>query len=201
MRPIATPLSDWVSSIFRWQYLCYNIGTAACTVPSKDCTWFRSIKEKRDTAFYNTANRVIEMWLGSRYVRQVLPPMNIVASMLVTLTPSFEVSDWRVLGINICNDANYSNAALNISRQRGARLLCYPLNNMLSPATANRWRHRSVANLQQRAIETGCWVVSSDVVGTHRDKMSYGCTCIVRPDGVVVQRAIEGVDSRRTDLH
>ena len=73
-------------------------------------------------------------------------------------------------------------------REQGARLICYPLNNMLVPATADRWRHKSVDNLRARAIETGCWVAASDVVGTARNKLSHGCTCIVNPDGIVVAR-------------
>jgi hypothetical protein len=28
-------------------------------------------------------------------------------------------------------------------------------------------------------------------VGNHAGKMSYGCTCIVRPDGLIVSRAAE----------
>ncbi len=153
--------------------------------------------EKRDTAFYNTA---VVIRCGSVVGTYVKCHPNERGFDAGDTYPVFEVSDWP-FGINICNDANYPNAALNISRQ-GARLLCYPLNNMLSPATATQWRQRSIENLQQRAVETGCWVVSSDVVGTNRDKMSYGCTCIVRPDGVVVQRAAEGVEEVvMFDLH
>ncbi len=77
--------------------------------------------------------------------------------------PIFETLGWP-FGLNICNDANFPDAALRISRQ-GDKLLCYPLNNILAPATAERWRERGLANLKQRAIETGCWVASSDVVG------------------------------------
>jgi predicted amidohydrolase len=65
---------------------------------------------------------------------------------------------------------------------------------MLRPATAARWRSKSLENLQQRAIETGCWVASSDVVGEHGDKVSHGCTCILRPDGLVAERVAEGIE-------
>jgi predicted amidohydrolase len=103
--------------------------------------------------------------------------------------PVFTTHNWP-FGINICNDANFPDAALKVSRQ-GARLLCYPLNNMLLPKNARKWRSKSVSNLQARAVETGCWIISSDVVGHHGNQMSYGCTCIVSPNGDVVTRTPE----------
>jgi len=48
-----------------------------------------------------------------------------------------------------------------------------------------------VRNLQARARETGCWVVSSDVVGIQEAALSHGCTCFVNPDGVIVARVPE----------
>ena len=103
--------------------------------------------------------------------------------------PIFETLGWP-FGLNICNDANFPDAALRISRQ-GDKLLCYPLNNILAPATAERWRERGLANLKQRAIETGCWVASSDVVGRSGELVSYGLTCILRADGEVLARVPE----------
>ncbi len=107
--------------------------------------------------------------------------------------PIFTTHDWP-FGINICNDANFPEAASRISRQ-GARLLCYPLNNMLHPDTAAKWRSRSLENLRTRAVETGCWIMSSDVVGHHGTQMSYGCTCIVNPGGDIVTRAPEETEA------
>jgi predicted amidohydrolase len=104
--------------------------------------------------------------------------------------PVFETAGWP-FGINICYDANFPDAALKLSRQ-GARLLCYPLNNLLPPDVAVTWRDKSLQNLRQRAMDTGCWVVSSDVIGEHERKISHGCTCVVQPDGQVVRRAFEG---------
>ena len=92
--------------------------------------------------------------------------------------------------VNICNDANYPDLARR-ARQAGASVLCYPLNNVLPPATAQRWRDRSLGNLVARARETGCWVVSSDVAGTHGDQVSFGCTAIVSPAGEVMARVPE----------
>jgi predicted amidohydrolase len=93
--------------------------------------------------------------------------------------------------VNICNDANYPDLARR-ARQAGASVLCYPLNNVLPPATARRWRERTVGNLVARARETGCWVVSSDVAGTCGDQVSFGCTAVVSPAGEVSARVPEG---------
>lgn len=93
-------------------------------------------------------------------------------------------------GINICNDANHADGAEQIARQ-DADLILYPLNNMLPPATAERWREKSLANLIDRARQTGCWIVSSDVTGASEAMLSYGCTAIVAPDGQVVARVPE----------
>jgi predicted amidohydrolase len=107
--------------------------------------------------------------------------------------PIFTTHNWP-FGINICNDANFPDATLKVRRQ-GAQLLCYPLNNMLLAKNAAKWRPKSISNLQARAVETGCWVMSSDVVGCLGNQMSYGCTCIVSPNGDVVTRAPEEVEA------
>lgn len=106
--------------------------------------------------------------------------------------PIFEFHGWR-FGINICYDANFPDTAATL-HQQGAQLICYPLNNMLSPVTAAQWRSKSIENLQARARETGCWVVSSDVTGECPGKMSYGCTAVVQPDGSVARQAQEGTE-------
>jgi len=103
--------------------------------------------------------------------------------------PSFRRSGVEY-GVNICNDANHPDAAQRIADQ-GARLLLYPLNNMLRSETADRWREKSVENLIDRARQTGCWVASSDVTGTSGNLMSWGCTAIVTPEGGIVARVPE----------
>lgn len=95
--------------------------------------------------------------------------------------------------MNICFDANYPAPAKRLA-DRGAKLICYPLNNLLSPATAKLWRTRSIENLLARATETGCWVMSADVVGKVEGKLSYGCTAIISPRGEIVARADEGTE-------
>ncbi len=45
-------------------------------------------------------------------------------------------------GINICNDANYPEGSISSRRPRRG-VICYPLDNMLSPDIAARWHSRS----------------------------------------------------------
>jgi predicted amidohydrolase len=93
-------------------------------------------------------------------------------------------------GVNICNDANHPSTAQRLA-DGGARVICYPLCNVLRPAVAEQWRSLSLQNLQRRARETGCWVISADAAGRQGDRLSYGCTAVVRPDGEVAARAPE----------
>ncbi len=111
----------------------------------------------------------------------------------VTAGSSFPVfrRDALRYGIAICNDANHAEPAQRLA-DGGAALILYPLNNMLPPSTADRWRSRSIANLQARARQTGCWIASADVTGGQAGRVSHGCTAIVSPDGAIVARAEEG---------
>jgi predicted amidohydrolase len=146
--------------------------------------------ERRLASFYNSAmvlseGRIVGVYSKANPNEQGFQPG--------TEFPVFDVSGWT-FGINICYDGQFPETAQRIADQ-GARLLCYPLNNMLRPPNAAYWRERTVGILQERALQTGGWVVSADVVGKitgyHANEMSYGCTCIIRPDGEVVARVTE----------
>jgi predicted amidohydrolase len=145
------------------------------------------VVEQRGSDFYNTAAVIQGGVLLGAYAKSHPNEPGFDAGKDF---PVFSTAGWR-FGVNICNDANFADPALQISRQ-GARLICYPLNNMLPPATAAKWRNKSLANLQDRAIETGCWVVSSDIVGEHNGLVSHGCTCVIASDGRITGRAAEG---------
>lgn len=142
--------------------------------------------EKRRNRLFNTALVVCDGNLVGTYSK--CHP-NEPAFEAGDAYPVFDLHGHRY-GINICNDANYRESALAISSQ-GANLLCYPLNNMLRPEVAEKWRKKSLDNLVERAKDTSCWIVSSDVVGSANDKVSYGCTCIVSPEGQVMARVDE----------
>ncbi|GAA0338189.1 hypothetical protein GCM10009087_55840 [Sphingomonas oligophenolica] len=106
--------------------------------------------------------------------------------------PIFECAPRR-FGINICNDANHPHAAQAVA-DAGAALICFPLNNLLPPDVAERWRERHIANLVARARQTGCWILSADAAGEQGGLVGYGCTALVSPDGDVVAQAREGID-------
>ena len=162
-------------------------GEVLATLASIRCTIVLGVIERRRSGLYNTAAVIRSGKLLGTYSKT---HPNEEAFEAGSNYPVFNILGWS-FGINICNDANFPDAALRLSRQ-GARILCYPLNNMLRPRNADEWRKKSIENLKQIAATTGCWVVSSDVVGRHDDLVSYGCTCIVSPDGQVVERADEG---------
>ena len=162
------------------------------------CSFILGLIEQRDGHYYNSAVVIQAGRLLGSYAKTHPNEPGFAAG---TAYPVFAIKGCCV-GINICNDANYAQAAIRLSEQ-GAHLICYPLNNMLSIARAEQWRHKHLENLQQRAIDTACWVVSSDVVG-HIDaqtgahiaepspeRIAYGCTSLIRPDGSVAARVPE----------
>lgn len=89
------------------------------------------------------------------------------------------------VGINICYDTNFPEAARAVARA-GARLVVCPSNNMMRSATAEEWKHRHNEIRAMRARDAGVWLLSSDVTG-HRDgRVSYGPTALIDPDGNVL---------------
>lgn len=142
--------------------------------------------ERVDTQIWNSALVIEAGRIVGRFVKAYPNEPGVTAGRAF---PTFMRSGTRY-GINICNDANHPEAAAQLARQ-GAGLILYPLNNLLPPETAERWRTKSLENLVARARETGCWVASSDVAGTLGDRCSFGCTAIVAPDGAVMARVPE----------
>ncbi len=143
--------------------------------------------ELRQGQVFNTAFVIQHGRITGQYSKAYPNEPGVTAG---TDCPTFEKAGVR-FGINICNDANHADACAPLVQQNAA-LILYPLNNMLRPETAERWRERSIANLVARARQTGCWVVSADVVGRLPRLESFGCTAIVSPDGRVVARVPEG---------
>lgn len=149
--------------------------------------------ERRNDRIFNTAMVVSDGSLVGSYSKRHPNEPAFEAGDTYSV---FDIHEHRY-GINICNDANYPESALAVSAQ-GANLLCYPLNNMLRPEVAEKWRSKSLDNLIARAKDTSCWIISSDVVGRSDGKISYGCTCIVSPAGLVVSRVDEGLEGVAT---
>ncbi|MDH7975047.1 carbon-nitrogen hydrolase family protein [Sphingomonas sp. AR_OL41] len=143
--------------------------------------------ERRGGAIFNSAFAIEEGAVTGRYAKAHPNEPGVTAG---DDCPVF-VRAGLTYGINICADANHPATAQRLA-DAGARLICYPLNNWLPIATADRWRERSIANLQARARQTGCWVASADVTGTGEGVISHGCTMIVATDGAIVARVAEG---------
>jgi predicted amidohydrolase len=103
--------------------------------------------------------------------------------------PVFAVSG-ITFGINICYDARFTEGAAELAAQ-GAKVIFYPLNNRLPTEKAMKYRDKHTPNLIDRAKESECWVVSSDVIHQSDDYTGYGCTAIVNPEGEVVSKVAE----------
>ncbi|WP_374574788.1 carbon-nitrogen hydrolase family protein [Phenylobacterium sp.] len=97
--------------------------------------------------------------------------------------PVFEVEGLR-FGINICFDSNFPEAAASVAAQ-GASLLVCPANNMLPRPAALEWKDRHNAVRGERCRETGLWAVSADVTGAREDRIAWGPTAVLTPDGEV----------------
>ena len=171
-----------------------RISAGALTVVCERLRRFRATLvvgafERQDSAIMNNAIVIENGCVIGRYAKAYPNEPGVTAG---SHFPIFERSMVRY-GINICNDANYPDAARRLAEQC-ASLILYPLNNMLPRRTAARWRAKSVKNLVARAQQTGCWVASADVIGEAGDQLSYGCTVIVRPDGEIMGRVSEGVE-------
>jgi len=133
--------------------------------------------------YFNTAAVIKQGKLIGRYRKVHLFEKNFQPG---TSQPVFTV-DGLPFGINICYDARFPEGALEMA-QVGASVIFYPLSNRWPITTAKKYRYKHVPNLIDRAMESGCWVVSSDI--THRDgeTLGYGCAAIVSPDGDVMKR-------------
>ncbi|WP_033339850.1 carbon-nitrogen hydrolase family protein [Catenuloplanes japonicus] len=107
--------------------------------------------------------------------------------------PVFEVAGIRV-GINICADTRFPDAAAAVAAQ-GARVLLVPAQNMMRRAAAEHWKDRHHQIRTARARETGMWVISADVTGTRdSDRIGWGPTSVIAPTG----RILDQVELMRT---
>jgi predicted amidohydrolase len=101
-------------------------------------------------------------------------------------TPVFN-ADGLKFGINICYDTNFPVAARRVA-DCGATLIVCPANNMMRRDRAEIFRdaHNSVRG--DRCRETGLWLVSADVTGERDDRVSWGPTAVLNPEGQVVRQ-------------
>ena len=116
---------------------------------------------------------------------------NLIGQEKDTFEPGHDVPIFKVggmmFGINICYDLNFPDCAAAVADQ-GAKLLVCPCNNMLSRKNAEKWKHKHNEIRSKRSIETGLWLLSSDVTGKTESRISYGPTALINRDGVVVSQ-------------
>jgi len=101
-------------------------------------------------------------------------------------TPVFRVGG-LTFGIIICNDSNFPEPA-RIMAAQGATALFVPTNNGLPPEKAEVILAARSADIA-RATENGVSVIRADVAGRTADRVSYGSSSVVGPDGTVLQSA------------
>ncbi|HQT54671.1 MAG TPA: carbon-nitrogen hydrolase family protein [Phenylobacterium sp.] len=98
--------------------------------------------------------------------------------------PGFEAGG-LTFGINICYDTNFPQAAQAVAETCATLLVC-PANNMMKRPAAEHWRDRHNPARAERCRETGLWLISSDVTGQRGDRIAWGPTAVLNPQGEVV---------------
>ncbi len=101
-------------------------------------------------------------------------------------TPVFS-ADGLKFGINICYDTNFPVAAQRVA-DRGAVLVVCPANNMMRRNRAETFRDAHNSIRRDRCRETGLWLLSADVTGERDDRVSWGPTAVLNPQGEVVKQ-------------
>ena len=171
--------------------VAYEVGTPAFDgllrrIGRFEATLVVGIAERRGAELFNTALVVRQGALIGRYAKSRPNEAFFTAG---GEHPTFAAAGTR-FGINICNDANSPEVAA-ATAEAGAQVIVMPLNNLLRFEVDRLWRERHVANLVARARETGCWVVSSDIVGRTAERVAHGCAAIVDPLGRLLARVPE----------
>ena len=145
--------------------------------------------EIQDGHLYNTAVVLREGRLLGAY-RKTYPQEGIFQAG--TQYPIVTIDGIRV-GMNICYDANFPEAAGALGVQ-GVDLICCLLNNLLPHDVALRWKDRHLENLTARARETAAWILSADVIGHSETHHSYGHTALVNPEGQLLSQIAEDTE-------
>jgi 5-aminopentanamidase len=102
--------------------------------------------------------------------------------------PVFELDGLR-FGINICYDLNFSACAKAVSSQNSHVLVC-PSNNMMPYENAEKWKDKHNEVRSKRALESGLWIISSDVTGEKNGRVSYGPSAAISPEGEVIAQVL-----------
>jgi 5-aminopentanamidase len=139
--------------------------------------------EKGVDGFYNTAAVIHKGKVIGKYRKTHLFEKNFKPGKT---QPVFSANG-LTFGINICYDARFPEGPAELAA-KGAQAIFYPLNNRLPKETAIRYRDKHIPNLVARAKETGCWIISSDVIANDDTFTGYGYTAIVDPHGSLITK-------------
>ena len=142
--------------------------------------------ERQGREFYNSAVAIDRGTVVACYRKNHLLAGEQSVFEAGTEYPLFEVQGIKV-GINICFDLNFAEAAQAVVEQ-GAELIACPCNNMMHRGAAENWKHRHNEIRAQRAREQGVWLVSSDVTGESDGRICYGPTAVIDPRGAVIDQ-------------
>lgn len=140
---------------------------------------------EEDGKLFNTAVVVSRGRLVGKYRKTHLLPGESCFTA-GTAYPVFKCKDIP-FGINVCYDMQFPEAAAVVAAQGASLLLC-PANNMMRRENAEKYKELHHDMRIERAKENNIWIISSDVTGSRGERISYGPTSIISPEGVVVEQ-------------
>ncbi len=153
-----------------------------------DMTVVFGMIEREGDDFYNTAVVIKRGQLLGRYRKTELLAGEARVFSAGGDYPTFMVED-VCFGVNICKDLNYPALSAKVA-SLGASLLVCPCNNMLKHEAAIEWKDKHNEIRSQRCVESGLWLLSSDVTGNRDDRVALGPTALIDPTGKVVAQAV-----------
>ena len=161
--------------------------------------------EKRTGKLFNSAVVVSKGEIVGVYRKTHLINPNELFFTSGTDYPVFKINGLKY-GINICFDAQFSDAAKAIVDQ-GAKLLLLPAQNMLRRETAEYWKDKHSEIGAERVKETGLWLVRSVVTGIRPpgrygvERIGYGPTQAMNPNAeIIAQVPLMTVDMITVDI-
>jgi predicted amidohydrolase len=121
-----------------------------------------------------------------------MPTVKIAACQVPVLCEDVDVAlmfqvNGLTLGINICYDTHFPEAAVALAA-KGAKLIVCPSNNLMSHAKAMAYKDVHNRVRADRTRETGMWLISSDVTGESEGRLALGPTAVINPAGEVVMQ-------------
>jgi len=144
------------------------------------------IIEIEDSKLFNTAVVVQQGQLLGRYRKVNLLKGEQEVFEAGSDYPIFDLGD-ITFGINICYDLNFADTLETIAKQ-GAELLVCPSNNMMRFQSAELWKDKHIESRVERARAANIAILSSDVTGSTKTRISYGPTAFIDKQGTVIKQ-------------